>query len=574
MSIELIVSELVQSIHSGSDADLARNCLTLNGRIDEADAVLGMNAFERVLYEGLAIDVQRDDPYEPQVEVVLAFRPHGRVFFLEAAFATGNEAHLKIARRLSVSRTLHRAALDAARLEHAELEAYRTGMQQYLDVQGLQSIVDTLKESAEHMAPLLFYVGAECFSNFYQIGQSDYPRESTLDATLAIVAEQGASASIESITLTYCMALLRASGAFTRLEEMNSTQLQVPTVARHFQTLARRYQAICELSDADLQSFDESPLPQQAQTLAKWREQSLAYGRFVRDINGLNLRKKERFIRHWSLDAVTRKLIQRAQSIALIDDALGGHGAVGDVLSIDHIGEWLRAGQQEGAGRGFVFFIEHVIDALVRKAVEVTQSDVGMTRGTRSFHRLVSLLKAGNTVEACALTQADYFCHAVPSAVLESALPPKGVSTLLNAVSSRMRYNAWHYAPSYFDIQQIPTDRGWFHGPRMADIAHWSDQHHAGHVHASVRNSIRSPQPIRVGDRVLQGLVDLRLMRQKGESYSMIELGTAIAYTEALGLIYQTLMDYVLTRNDQAFSFDFGDKRWIEKFYLSATSVA
>jgi hypothetical protein len=572
--MELIVFELVQLAQSGMDGNLARRCLTLNSRISDTDAVLGMSAFERILYEGLETDGRPEDWAEPGVEVVLAFRPHGRAFFLESEFAASNEANLQIAQRVLVSQKLHRAALDAALAERAELESRRAEIQQYLEVQGLRSNVDALRESAEHMAPLLFYVGTQCFSNFYQIGHSDYPREHTLDSALAEVAERGALASIESLTLTYCMALLRTSGAFTRLEEMNSSQLQVLAVARHFNALARRYQAICELSDGDLQSLNESTLPQQALMLAKWREQALAYGRFVRDINGLNLCKKERFIRHWSLDAATRKLTQRAQSIALIEDALQSSEAVEDALSIDNIGMWLRPVGPRDAGRGFAFFIEHVIDAVVRKAVEVTRSDVGMTRGTRSFPRLVGLLEAGNTVEACGLTQADYFCHAVPSGALENTLPPKGLATLLNAVSSRMRYNAWHYAPSYFDIEAIPAGRGWFHAPRMADLAQWSDQHHAGHVHASVRYSIRSPQPIRVNERVLPGLVDLRLMRQTGESYSMVELGTAIAYTEALGLIYQTLMDYVLTGSGPGFMFDFGDKRWIEKFYMNATSVA
>jgi hypothetical protein len=574
MSVELIVFELVKLAQSKTDGNSIQRCFTLDGRISDADALRAMSAFERVLYDGLEADGPAENWPEAGVEVVLAFRPHGRAFLLESEFAADNEAALSIAARLTVSRRLYRAARDAAAAQNEEMESRRAEIVQYLEAQGLRAIVETLGESAEHMAPLLFYVGTQCFSNFYQIGQSGYPRECTVDRALAEVGERGALASIESLSLIYSMALLRASGAFTRLEEMNSSQLQVLTVARHFQALARRYQAICEFSDADLDSFGEHPLPQQALMLGKWREQCLNYGRFVRDINGLNLCKKERFIRHWSLDAATRKLTQRAQSIALIEDALQGSEDVGQALSIENIGAWLRPVEAGDSGQGFASFIEYAIDTVVRKAVEVTQSDVGMTRGTRSFSRLRELLAENNTGEACALTQADYFCQAVPSRALERAMPPKGLMMLLNAVSSRMRYNAWHYAPSYFDIEAIPPTRGWFHAPRMADLAEWSDQHHAGHVHAAVRYSIRSPYPICVGERVLLGLVDLRLMRQKGERYSMVELGTAIAYTEALGLIYQTLMDYIVAGRGPDFTFDFGDKRWIEKFYTNAISVA
>jgi len=144
---------------------------------------------------------------------------------------------------------------------------------------------------------------------------------------------------------------------------------------------------------------------------------------------------------------------------------------------------------------------------------------------------------------------------------------------LLNAVSTRMRYNSWHYAPSYFDHASIPPMRGWFHAPRMADTAEWSDQHHNGHVHAAVRYSIRSPQPVTIRGTVLSGFVDLRMMRQTGEPYSLADLGTAIAYTEALGLVYQRLMDYVLASGD-AFAFTFGDKQWFDTYYARKCAIA
>ena len=103
----------------------------------------------------------------------------------------------------------------------------------------------------------------------------------------------------------------------------------------------------------------------------------------------------------------------------------------------------------------------------------------------------------------------------------------------LNAISARMRFNSWHYAPSYFDVANVPEGRGWFTAPRMADIADDSDQHHNGHMHALVRYSIRSPLPIRIDHDVLPGFIDLRLMRQSGEPYREAELMTAIAYKVA-----------------------------------------
>lgn len=67
------------------------------------------------------------------------------------------------------------------------------------------------------------------------------------------------------------------------------------------------------------------------------------------------------------------------------------------------------------------------------------------------------------------------------------------------------------------------------------------------------------------------GFIDLRLMRQSGDPYSREDLVTAIAYTEALQFIYQSLMNFVLKEN-KSFVFTFGDKKWIEKVCLPQTA--
>jgi hypothetical protein len=152
-------------------------------------------------------------------------------------------------------------------------------------------------------------------------------------------------------------------------------------------------------------------------------------------------------------------------------------------------------------------------------------------------------------------------------------LSPKTLSMTLNAISARMRFNSWHYAPSYFDIADIPAGRGWFTAPRMADIADDSDQHHTGHVQAVVRYSIRSPLPLRVGQEVLPGFIDLRLMRQSGEPYGRDDLVTAIAYTEVLQFLYQHLMNHILEQN-AGFVFSFGDKKWFDKMYPAQAAPA
>jgi hypothetical protein len=57
-------------------------------------------------------------------------------------------------------------------------------------------------------------------------------------------------------------------------------------------------------------------------------------------------------------------------------------------------------------------------------------------------------------------------------------------------------------------------------------------------------------------------------MRQGGVKYSMTDLVTAIAYTDALTLLYQALMDSASACATD-FRFSFGDKQWIDTRYLS-----
>lgn len=570
MSITNEIKELIAtSVHGNSVDDILKNCLTLNGKISLNEALKSLSAFEKVIFEGLKKNEITNNKFE---EVVIAFRPHGRLLIVNSNFAKLHNDFLSIVYKFRISSDLYDLACEASKRELCDLESYRNQINNLLFDSYSKDIASDILEATKHMAPLIFYIGENCYSNFYEIGRSTYPREHELNKALIEVIENRNNASIDALTLTYCLKLLFTSGSYTRPEEMNSSQLTLPTLQRHFRILAFRYQEACDISDEEMHEFMESPIYTQAVLLSRYRDKASLSGQFVRDIHGISLLKKERYIRRWSADSATHRLVQRAQSLALIEDATNGLISHEYFISPNKFSKCLHANSQLVSDLGFSSDLEYLIDALIHKSISATQSDVGMTRGTRSFLQLVQLLDSKDTVSACQWSQSEYFCHAVPSEHIKKVFPAKTIAMLLNAVSSRMRYNTWHYAPSYFDISTIPTERGWFHAPKMADIAEWSDQHHAGHVHASIRHSIRSPQTIYAGDIALTGFIDLRLMRQSGEKYSMTDLITAIAYTDALRLLYQALMDFVRASNTD-FRFTFGDKQWIDSQYLSRTGA-
>lgn len=564
-----IAKEIVELMAARKDIDVAnetvRNCITLNGKVSLNEALRSLSAYERTIYEGLR---QKNINSESSEEVVLAFRPHGRALIVSSEFFDLRKDSLSLVFRFRISSYLHDSACEAAKQELSDLESRRQEIAEFLFSKNSIDVASEIAEAIKHMAPLIFYIGENCYSNFYDLGRTGYSREYELTNTLLEVVNLRNDASIEALTLTYCLKLLFISGSYTRPEEMNSGQLTLKTLKRHFQMLAFRYQEACDISDEDMHNFFEFTIYDQARLLSKYRNKALSSGQFVRDINGISLLKKERYIRRWSADSATHQLIQRAQSLVLIEDAANGLVATEYCLSTHQFSKCLQLNSQAACDLGFSSDFEFLIDALIQKSIKATQSDIGMTRGTRSFYQFLQLLMSKDVATACQWTQSEYFCHAVPSEHMQKKLPPKTIAMLLNSVSSRMRYNTWHYAPSYFDTSAIPAGRGWFHAPKMADIAEWSDQHHAGHVHASIRHSIRSPQAIFSGDIPLTGFIDLRLMRQSGEKYSMTDLVTAIAYTDALAFLYQALMNYICASNTD-FRFSFGDKQWIDTRYLN-----
>jgi acyl-CoA synthetase (AMP-forming)/AMP-acid ligase II len=190
------------------------------------------------------------------------------------------------------------------------------------------------------------------------------------------------------------------------------------------------------------------------------------------------------------------------------------------------------------------------LKVIVECAIEATESDVGMSRGTRDVARMQRAFAEERYEEICGWQNTDYFCAVFPSAAMRTRLADKPdlLVKILYACAARMQFNHWHYAPGHCPPGTVPADRHFYYPPRLADIAEWSDQHHTGHVLAEVRYSIRSPAPLVMNGKVYPGKVDLRLFRQSGAPYSKKELTVALMYTEYVRLLHQSLSDH-LARN-------------------------
>lgn len=566
MSMQNTIQELVQSGITGGPATTYLNCLTLIGKIDERDALKGLSRREQAVLSALL--KRRGGTGGGGMEFVLAMRPHGRIAVLPRDEYASHEKGLTEVQRFFVSmedcEDIHQAQAEDWRL----LQAGEETLAAYFESEGYASVAARLDKAAKNMAPLIFFIGDVCISNFYNIGKGDVPWESEIHHALSVLAETGPDASLVLRTFAYCFDMLLRSGTYTRAEEMNSCQLNLETLAAHFLDVYDSYRYIRAAGCVERHVFSALPLPAQAGMLAELRSQRQQTGVFVRDINGLNLLKKERYLKH---DVAEPELAQAARDEdarhlleALVAQDTGRGFAWTDGMIVRLLGTDGDVFQPHA----FDSDLEYLIDLIIREAIKATGSDVGMSRGTRHIARFTEAWLRQDTLGVCEWSQAEYYCHAVASDALRASLPVKKLTMLINAVSSRMRYNTWHYAPGYFKAADIPATRGWFQAPRMADIAEWSDHHHAGHVHAAVRYSIRSPKAIRVQGQLLPGLTDLRLMRQAGRRYTLGDLAQAIRYTDALGFVYQRLVD-AINGGHASFEFKFGSKAWIDAYYAS-----
>jgi hypothetical protein len=212
--------------------------------------------------------------------------------------------------------------------------------------------------------------------------------------------------------------------------------------------------------------------------------------------------------------------------------------------------------------------VERMLKTIVDCAIDVTGSDVGMTRGFRDLSVWQQAFREKRYDAACAWPTTDYYCGVFPSRPFEARFEstPEHLFRILYACSGRMQFNSWHYMPGHCPRDSVPASRHFYLPPRMPDTAIWSDQHHAGHMLAEVRYSIRSPAPIEFDGHVYGGMVDLRLFRQRGEPYRDDELFVAMSFSDVIRAFCQSLSDH-LVRGGVPLRITAFDKEWFKRYY-------
>jgi len=562
-----------------------RQVVTVGGRIRPEDAFRSLTDLQAALYDVLekeGVEAVWDDVPVARLNMrplAVGMRGYGRIIWFDPspdglmpAGQPPGDGDVLFG-YVSVPERIWERAWFAHLLKRAEdAPLYESAVRHMRErsTRELNEMLDFCSFVCDHMAPVLLYAEEETYTNFYEYNNLLGEGGNSRGALFSRLAKTPLSGWTRRETwFVYSLYYLLKSGPPARGEEFNGCQLNPAALREFFLRKFAEYRSWLPDIGDEADAFYAADIPEQAEMLRRFRARVGEKRLFCREINGLNLLKKE--------TSVPKHAVSADGSDALPGELrrclAGRYGLDAPDFSRFHaaVRDWIARSVENGvsgasAEDGALHPVEELVYAIVRTAVLELESDIGMSRSMRDYAAFVRAVRDGRFRDLCALKQTDYFCCVVPSPSMALAMQgrPETLSGVLKAIAMRMQYNSWHYLPGNFPAETVPPDRHFYFPPEMPDTAEWSDQHHKGHILASVRYSIRSPHHVFLDGRKFLAFFDLRLMRQCGRPYTTAELMEAVRYTRALYAVYQAVLDEAAA-GALPFRFEAFTKEWYDR---------
>lgn len=568
---QFILDDIVDRLRHGANLREAVEAIVTLGR--RADLHLGLQAltpFQAALFDiapdlPLHVSAEPATPEDGGKSCALGVWSYGRLWLSDAAPA---DPECRLIGYFHIPHALN-AALSARADElrralhskDAEMEAFFAA----LDDASLRACLYDVHEAVDHTDPVLLYICDRTITNFGKYNNLQARNGANLpDCFFNRVQRMRLQDwTEEERILVFCLYWLRVAGC--RGEEFNGRQLSPATLDAYFNLRVRDYRERAPW----LPEETAASIADKARLLARYRGETAADLLTYRWVNGLTFYKEERLVERKALRGDARLMpadLRRYLSASCGIDA-ENYDSLERLFDacIARMAENDFACDETGMNA-----FERLLEAIVDSAVDATRSDVGLTRGFRDTLRWEQAFAAQSWEEICNWAPGEHYCAVFPSKSLLARLrhQPDMLIKMLYACSGRMQFNSWHYTPGHCPRASVPDDRHFYLPPRMPDTAIWSDQHHAGHVHAQVRNTIRCPEPILMNGRVYPGLVDLRLFRQSGHAYTDDELFLALTYSGYVRAACQAFADHQL-RTRRAVPVTAFGKEWFREHFSS-----
>lgn len=563
--------------------------LTLNDRIPLEDGIESLSDFQLALYEQLQ-NTQYQSHIRDEVDndnsgkwMTLGIKGYGRIVFSEcdniqkytyAAHENG-DIHFGF---ILIPNDIYEAAFNLYSQRMTEQKGVTDAALQYMrekTPKELDAMVHEIHFVCYHMAPVLYYIESETITNFYDYNNFIKVMGGNSPSFLLddLIGKPINDWSIDHCLFIYSLHFLLQSGPPARGEEFNGKLLNPVTLLKFLNSKWDEYDLLSHDSQLkeEQEVFNHSDIPQKSKMLADTRARLSSTHTFYRRVNGLNLLKKESLYPSQQFDANQEFIPEDLQAYfsnlynIKVENFKDVYPAVRELIHMSKT-------NISCMNPDIMSPIEELLHFVVDSAVRRSNADMGMTRSLRDFSELIRIHDNNLIQDACQWKQNDFFCCVVPSSNLVKTLCDKGpvLPGILKSVSIRMQFNSWHYTPGNFPRESVPDDRHFYFPPVMPDTAVWSDQHHRGHIHASVRYSIRSPYHIMYKGKRYSAFFDLRLMRQKGDEFTLEDMQTAVRYTLHLNQIYQAILDAQAEKNIE-FKVTAFTKEWYDTFYGPGT---
>lgn len=390
--------------------------------------------------------------------------------------------------------------------------------------EGRQALLAQLTEGAQRTAPFMLYIEDKQYTNFRDtntvVGKTLWPGhpDCVFGSLTGLPLELW---SDHDALLVVGISLLIRSAGYGRIEEVNGSQLTPENVGRLLERTRRSYNGALggERIPAAGPDAGIDALMALATGLGTHRPEVTRAVQLYREIHGTLIHKVEKVAAPYGEVAEDRDR-------QVTDHLRAALPVVGDRLAELRLADdadpaWLARPYGEfGTG------LEAVVYEAVAATTAAFTADFSMSRGIRSLPELVRALRAEAWDEISAWGITDFFCCVVPAKEARRHYGDS-LATLADtawAMSSRMQYNSWHFIAGNLPRTSEVLERDHFVPPTIPDIAHFSDQHHHGHVNNMVRFTIRSPQSVELCGRRFNGFIDLRIVRADGEPYTEQEM--------------------------------------------------
>lgn len=439
----------------------------------------------------------------------------------------------------------------------------------------LQPIISTIQDNLMRIGPTFMYVGHHLYSTFDRAGKNLVDR--TIEGgnrKLSILTRQPVDIWLpQDQVYVYSTHLLLASGGPARFEEFNGGQLSLDILSVFFDKKAQFYSQYLQ---QDLPTiWPTQTLKEKAIYLReKLQEVNLGFQRY-RIINGLNIRQEEKILGTYKFsvnEELQTALNNKIKTVFGIEKAIDEtdqqyrQRVTRDVIHQEIT--TVKSSLEDGKTTDQVMPLSLLIWSIISAAAEATKSDYGISSTFRDIHKLI-------TKGPLSLEKDDFYCCVVPSETITSSQTNEQIAEVSQIMANRMEFNRWHFIPGNIQQDKIPPKRDWLYPPAIPDISTETDWHHGGHINAIIHHSLRFPSAITIAEKEYRGSYDIRFIRQSGKPYNPDDIKTAKTYLNALGIVLQTISEYIETTNEAVIINGFTTK-WYRngmwRKYINATT--